>query len=365
MRRTSSIGVVGACSLLVLVTSAASASAQTQTAQSAMVALTPDTSAYEIDGTITWTFNRGNHNDVDLNGTAMSYYANAWDGAAPKVGCTGGGPNGCVTPPATPTAPAPLPVKLQQRAQDDRCTFYFGGTPGNGTYTQDVLVNGNSGAQKGNWTFTYTYEIKPTQTVDPQTGWTSEVTGGSVNLGFSGFVASESYQKQSNRHKYSFTMVDGGITRARNVSASLMNGTTALTSLDLNNVDTDGDTIDDGLTVGGTITSFAYFANGGIFGNSVVFSALHAPARKSENTVFNILTGNDADPADNFAGNNNDLAAGNVHIGPYSGSFSGLTEPGTYTVVVAGSLKGNSSSADFGFSVISNLIEIGGCSVPE
>ena len=96
MRRTSSIGVVGACSLLVLVMSAASASAQTQTAQSAMVALTPDSAAYEIAGTITWTFNRGNHNDVDLTGTAMSYYTNAWDGAAPTVTCNGGGANGCV-----------------------------------------------------------------------------------------------------------------------------------------------------------------------------------------------------------------------------------------------------------------------------
>jgi hypothetical protein len=72
----------------------------------------------------------------------------------------------------------------------------------------------------------------------------------------------------------------------------------------------------------------------------------------------------DGTPLDNFAGNDNDLTAGNVHIGPYSGSFDGLTEPGDYTVVVAGSLKGNGSSADFGFSVNSNLIQIGGCSVP-
>ena len=148
MRRTSSIGVVGACSLLVLVMSAASASAQTQTAQSAMVALTPDSVAYEIAGTITWTFNRGNHNDVDLTGTAMSYYTNLWDGAAPTVTCTGGGQNGCVTAPAAPAAPAPLSVELQQRAQADRCTFFSGGTLGTGTYTQVVTVNVNSGAQR-------------------------------------------------------------------------------------------------------------------------------------------------------------------------------------------------------------------------
>jgi hypothetical protein len=372
MRRTSSIGVVGACSLLVLAMSAASASAQSQTAQSAMVALTPDSFAYEIVGTITWKFNRGEHTDVDLTGTAMSYYTNAWNNAAPTVDCNGGGANGCVTAPATPAAPAPLPLELQQRAQADRCTFFSGGTLGTGTYTQNVTVNVNSpapAAQRGNWKFAYTYAITPMQAVAPETAWTSEETGGSVNLGFSGFVASESYQKQpNNRYKYSFTMVDGGITRARDVSASLMNGSAALASLDLNNVDTNGDLTKDGLAVGAAVADFNYFANGGIFGNSAVFSALHAvpgsPTRKDETTVFNILTGNDAAPADNFAGNNNDLAAGNVHIGPYSGSFNGLTEAGTYTVVVAGSLKGNSSSADFGFSVTSNLIQIGGCIVP-
>ena len=144
MRRTSSIGVVGACSLLVLVTSAASASAQTQTAQSAMVVLTPDSVAYEIAGTITWTFNRGNHNDVDLTGTAMSYYTNAWDGAAPTVECNGGGANGCdPAAPAAPAPPAPLSLELQQRAQADRCTFFSGGTLGTGTYTQAVTVEVN------------------------------------------------------------------------------------------------------------------------------------------------------------------------------------------------------------------------------
>ena len=154
MRRTSSIGVVGACALLMLVMSTASASAQTQTAQSAMVALTPDSSAYEIVGTITWTFNRGNQNDVDLTGTAMSYYTNAWDGVQPTapltVTCNGGGGGGCLTAPATPAAPAPLSLELQQRAQADRCTFFSGGTLGTGTYTQVVTVTVNSGtpAQK-------------------------------------------------------------------------------------------------------------------------------------------------------------------------------------------------------------------------
>src|SRR4029079_4694223 len=187
------------------------------------------------------------------------------------------------TPPAPPAAPAPLPVKLQQQGQDDRCTFFSGGTLVTGTYKQDVTRNVSNpapAAQRGNWKFTYTYAITPTDAVGSETAWTSEVTGGSVNLGFSGFVASESYQKQSTRYKYSFTM-DG---RARNVSARLMNVSAALASLDLNNVDTDGDTINDGLAVVGAVNDFDYFADGGIFGNSAVFSALHAPAKKSANS---------------------------------------------------------------------------------
>ena len=194
MRRTSSIGVVGACALLVLATSASSASAQTQTAQSAMVALTSD-SAYEIAGTITWTFNRGNHNDVDLASTAMSYYTNAWDGAAPTVTCSG---EQLLTAPAAPAAPAPLSLELQQRAQADRCTFFSGGTLGTGTYTQVVPVNVSSGAGKRQLEVHLHLRDHAEQGVAPETAWTSEETGGSVNLGFGGFVASESYQKQSN-----------------------------------------------------------------------------------------------------------------------------------------------------------------------
>jgi hypothetical protein len=129
----------------------------------------------------------------------------------------------------------------------------------------------------------------------------------------------------------------------------------------LNNVDTDGDTIPDGLAVVGAPGDFDYFANGGWFGNAATFSALHATVGNPADGVVDILNGDDASPADNFAGNNNDLAAGNVHIGPFAGSFNGLTAPGTYTVVVAGSLKGNSASADFGFSVLSPSIIIDGC----
>jgi hypothetical protein len=217
--------------------------------------------------------------------------------------------------------------------------------------------------QRGNWTFTYTYNVVPKAEVVPQyTAWSSAETGGTVDVRFTGFVASESFQKQSNRSKYSFTMIDGGVTRARGVAATLAGP--ASRSLDLNNVDTDGDTVHDALAVVPATANFAYVANGGVFGNSAVFSALHYATGKVKNNVNDILNGiNDGSPADNFAGNNNDLAARNVHGAPFAGSFPGLAESGNYTITVSGTLKGNSSSADFGFNVTSNTITIGGCPV--
>jgi hypothetical protein len=346
-----------------------SAFGQTQTAQSAMASITLDSIAYQIEGTTTWTFHRGNHNDADLTGTAMSYYTNSWDGSGPVVTCNGGGQNGCATAPSTPPAPAAAALEVQQQAQTDRCVFFFGGNLTGHSYTQVVQVNVNSPApvaQRGNWKFTYTYNVTPQApgSVTSRTAWTSESTGGTVNVGFTGFVASESFMKQSNRNKYSFTMIDGGVTRARNVWATLSGPASG--SIDLNNVDTDLDLVNDALAVGPATADFSYFANGGIFGNSAVFGALHAAGRKPANSASNILNGvNDtAVYVDDFAGNNNDLAAGNVHTGPFAGSFPGLTQAGNYVITVSGTLKGNSSSADLGFSVTSNIVSIGGCSIP-
>jgi hypothetical protein len=337
---------------------------QTQTAQSAMAAVILDSTAYQIEGTITWTFYRGNHNDSDLTGTAMSYYTNARDDSAPTFTCSGSGPNGCTTAPATPPAPEPDAIELQQQAQADQCVFFAGGSLTNHSYKQKVVVKVNSqapAAEQGNWTFTYTYNVLPNDpSVAPYTAWTYAQTGGTVDVGFTGFVASESFQKQSNRSKYSFTMIDGGLTRARGVMATLAGPASG--SLDLNNVDTNLDMVNDALAVMPATANFDYSANGGVFGNSAVFGALHYAGGKAQNNVNDILNGvNDGLLPDNFVGNNNDLAAGNVHGAPFAGSFPGLTESGTYTITISGVLKGNSSSADFGFSVTSNTITIGAC----
>jgi hypothetical protein len=344
------------------------ASAQVQNAQSAMVDVTFDSSAYQIDGTTTWTYDR------DL---AETYYLNAWNGSAPVRGCSGGGANGCVTPPATPSAPAPLPNPLTQHAQQERCTFFSAGTLISNSYTQSVVINVNGSgipaAQKGNWTYVFTYAVTPLTpgTVAAYTAWTSEVETTTVDVAFTGFVASESFQKQGSRSKYSFTMVDSGVSRARNVVATLqkadgLGGWIDIAIADLNNVDTDADLVNDALAIAPALTNFTYFGNGGIFGNSAVFAALHATGNKLANAVDNIVKGisDGSSFVDNFAGNDNDLASGNVHGGPFASTFLGLSDSGDYRVRVSGALKGNSGLADLGFSVGSSSVVIGGCTLP-
>jgi hypothetical protein len=350
---------------LALSAMAAPAFGQSQTAQSAMVDVQFDNSAYQIEGTITWTFERGTAAEP---GPAMAAFTNTRTGGPEYVTCGGSAAQCGVlnTPSAASIAaaePAPSALELQQEAQAARCTFFFGGTLSSPTYTQEATVKGANGS--GNWKYKWTYTISPvTATVGPYTAWTSVETGGTVDVGFSGFVASESYLKQSNKNKYSFTMVEGGVTRARDVAGALqrLSGPDwdTVATADLNNVATTVDGPLDGLATA-PATDFLYNGNGGVFGNSAVFSALHAPARKAANTVGNILIGADAAPADNFAGNDNDIAGGNVHAGPFAATFGGLTEDGTYRVVVSGALKGNASSASFGFSVASSLVTIGGC----
>jgi hypothetical protein len=335
----------------------------TQTAQSIMVNTTLGSGAYQIDGTITWTFQRGTHKEP---GTAMDAYSNGTS-SAPVVTCSGSATNCAVlNTPAAPAAPSADEVKLQQHAQADRCIFFNGGALNSSTYKQSSTVNGLNG--RGNWTFEWTYDITPyTVVVDPHTAWTSAENGGAVDVDFSGFIAAESFMSQSGgKNKYSFTMLDGGVTRARDVSATLQvlvdGDWVEVASADLNNIDTGIDLVNDGVAVVPASGDFDYYANGGMFGS--VLAALHGPTGKNANSVSDILNGVlDDGPSyrDNFVGNNNDLAAGAVGTAPFSSIFTGITQAGTYRIEVTGSVKGNGGTAAVQFVVASNLITIGGC----
>lgn len=324
------------------------ASAQSLTAQSAQVYLRYDSTAYEINGTTTWTFDRAG---------AMPYYTNSWDGQPPAV-VTGKGEQ---TSPGVPDAAV---NDLRNFVQDQRCVFFNGGALNPGVYTQ--TVNGTAG-----WKWTYTFTITPTQPdVAAGTAWTAVETGGTVDVGFSGFVASESFLQNGTTNKYSFTLLNNGDSRVSGVSAQLQkqdgsNWVAVGDTLDLNNVDTDRDDVNDALAVRSTSLAedYAYSGNAGVFGKSSVFGALHAPGYKAANWVSRILNGiADGSISDNFKGNNNDLTAGNVHQADFEGEFAGLSEPGSYRTVIAGTIKGNAGSANQAFSVAENSMVIGGCS---
>ena len=139
----------------------------------------------------------------------MNNYTNAWDGNPPSV-TTGSGAD-----PGPVPAPSPDGDKLRQHAQDERCTFFCGGDLTSISYTQTVN-------QARGWKRTFTYNITPSSTsVSAKTCWTFEETGGTVDIGFEGFACSESFQKQSSRNKYSFTLTDSAVSRVSNVQVAL------------------------------------------------------------------------------------------------------------------------------------------------
>ncbi len=137
--------------------------------------------------------------------------------------------------------------------------------------------------------------------------------------------------------------------------ASLNDWVNVGSPVDLDNLDLVGNPGTDALAVSSTLDDYSYFANGGSFGNPAVTGALHyAPGGKTANEVTDILNGNGDGSTfvDNFVGNDNDLAAGNVHQANYGTVTVGnVSVAGDYRVVISGTIKGNAGSASIPFSV--------------
>ena len=114
--------------------------------------------------------------------TAKAYYTNTWDGNNPTYRCKGEGEGSCQSVPKAPTAPPPLDDKVNPVASGEQCRFFWGGKlTRTGTYSQSVNINILSGSYKGNWWFTYRYNIIPTGSGDvtPYTAWELKpVSGG-------------------------------------------------------------------------------------------------------------------------------------------------------------------------------------------
>lgn len=314
-----------------------SASAQSLTAQSMMVDFGSLAPAYQIEGSITWKYDRD---------AAETYYTNAWDQNPPVVTVGTGATQ------TSPGAPAPLANKLMQHAQSQRCTFFFGGTlSSSDSYTQEV--NGTRG-----WKWVYTYRIDPVPpgTVQAHTAWSSETSGGTVNIPVGGFVASESFLKQANnRTKYSFTLNDSlGASRVSDVSATLQKFDGANWAAVASPLAYAGP-----LPITAATADFVYLGNGGAFGNANVFTYLHTtPPGSSVNTILT---------SDGFQNNDSDLAGGNVHKAPYGGTPADvftlvMGDDGAYRLSVTGTAKNNTGTAAQAFSAASDVTQVGGCS---
>lgn len=135
-----------------------------ETAQ-ATLAESNTSSSFIINQMETWQWN--------LN-LAKTYYINAWDTQYPSFRCKGEGDGACQSVPVAPLAPEPLDDKVYPIANSEQCKFFEGGKLASaGTYTQTVYMDISSGIRKGNWRFTYTYNIAPAGSgeVEPRTAW--------------------------------------------------------------------------------------------------------------------------------------------------------------------------------------------------
>jgi hypothetical protein len=307
---------------------------------------------------------RHDHVDIPqrLRGSRLHCSAGVWDGNTPT--CSGSGnncdPSNQPTPPPAPPIDEDGPNSIEHHAQQDRCTFFCGGPLDGWNYTNTATVDGLNG--HGNWTFTYNYNVTTVGSVGEATCWTCQETGGTVDVNFTGFVSSESFLNNRNTgtKKYSFTLLDSlGISRVSGVSAQLQYSADGLFD---DTVDVGSPmTFTDPLPVTGSTTNYTYYANTGVYGNSAVYNFLDAPTPGNNGggrLINAILTTN---PPDNFAGNDNDLANGNVQEADYSGAFTGLTQAGSYRISVSGIVKDNSGTGYQHFTVTGGGTVIGGC----
>jgi len=350
----------------------AAAPNSSQTAQSIMVDMTPNSNAFQITGTTTWTFDR------DCAEADYTASAGVWNGNTPT--CTGGGQHGCdagnqPTPPPAPPVDPHGPDSIEHHAQQDRCTFFCGGTLDGWNYTNTATVDGLNG--NGHWTFTYNYSATTVGAVGEATCWT-------CNESFCGFVAGESFLKKARDNsgwdkKYSFTLTAPDpitglpVSRVTNVMATLQastdmgvtwNDVQGPFALDTSSIVSCGRPNDLATFCdnAGTPTDYIYDANAGFGGNvAAVGTFLHSSiaGHMTPDLTNNILSGLNGSP-DNFPNNNNNLCAYS-ETAPFSVDFPGITAAGSYRVHVTGTVKGNAGVADQQFSVSGGGTVIGGC----
>ena len=297
------------------------------------------TGDFIVTGTATYHFNPTE---------ASAYYNNTYSGTY-SVSCTGGGGGGvnCLpgNQPATPAAPTPDPTEVAGNGQggpgacqQNKCTFWSGGSLTGLTYTQQVK-NVPGVNTKGNWTFTYNYAVTPNvASVDPETAWdlTSQTGGdGNAQINIDAQIAGESMVTSSQWPCASGTP---GKASCGKFSFSLGNtdGTSRVQNLTITVYDSSGNIVGAPYFATSTLTSgitFAYTTNAGSNGNTQYLQNGDA------STVLNI---NDV-PGHGFGPS--DLQEAIMTTVPLS------LAAGTYNVVLTGVVKGNSGTADLPITV--------------
>ena len=350
-------------------------SAPSQTAQSIMANITGlGSGEFLINQTQVYSYNAT---------TAASYFINTL-ASGPSVSCSGS-PTNCATAnqPGAPATPLPDPDKVSHQGSgiiygSNECSFAAGGPLTRGSYTQSVTVNGANG--HGNWTFTWTYSIDPTQsTVAALTAWDLVQDNGSGGLAISlnAQIAGQSVvvSSQQPTGKYSFSLDDVSTTpptsRVTSLSLTINDGTSDVLTANPNAINFNnlpGSTPYGGLPA----ADFTYTANGGSFGaaqNALIDTANSQPAIATgpgsngvPGDARSILNGSVARLGgayhDVFRGNDN---GGSTQVNS-SLAYATFDNPvaadlgsGSYTVTLTGTIKGNGTSVTQAFSVAKTL----------
>ncbi|MDQ0138487.1 hypothetical protein [Cupriavidus necator] len=283
--------------------------------------------------------------------TASSYFTNAWNLAAPAVTCTG---PGCGTAPTAPAAPPPDVNQVTGptgAANANRCIFLSGGTLFGSTYTQSLQVTTGSGGTRATYTYTYTYNVTLTQaSVAPLTAWdlVIETGDGTASISVGANIAGQSALQSSNiklGKKYSFSLLDSSSLN-RVVNLVVSNGVSSFPATSTVVANAPG-------ALAGTpgAVDFAYATNAG--SNGTVSLLQNGDARTILNT-------------DGFAGNNNGGADGSALAWAIMDPVSLTLTPGTYSITLTGTVKGNTAqAAPIPFSVSQTVQVIGQSCGPQ
>lgn len=282
---------------------------------------------------------------------AASFFSNAWNGSSPTSTCTG---PGCGTPPSAPSAPPPDQSQVSGPSASssvnvNQCMFFTGGTVVGKTYTQTSQVTTGSGPAKATYTYTYTYNIIPVlNPVDPRTAWfifLQTNPDGTVPLSVDANIAGESVVKNSNPKigtKYSFSMLESdGSNRVIDLVWAVYAADNSLRYSTPTNSSVNFP------------EDFFYKTNAGSNG----YDGLHkTPSLLQDGDARTILN------ADDFLGNNNGGADGSALALAHVDRLQVNLSAGDYTVILSGTVKGNTidttgTGADISFS-ISHIVHI-------